>query len=367
VEEQDRFCGLAKMSQVLHSALPILIVACVLSTRVDAQSDAVVEDLRRQLAQRDAEISALRQQVESLQSERTAAPSGIKSPSKALPASPQTADAASTGLTSGRSVRNSANEDNELATALESSLVRQGGAVLSSGTIEFEPELSYFYDEPTTGARRDAFATAITVRFGLPAAMQAEVYVPYVIRDHASGIGSASGIGDVRVGLTKELLKEREGTPALLVFGRWRTTTGDINRNPPTGFGQNAIQIGFTTTKRKDPALLFGSVSYTANLGTARLRNGARLDSGNVFGARLGAYLAATPDTSFYWGVAYSSSNADRFNDERVELTNRARGFLELGSTTIIGRGRFLNIGIGIGVTPAAPRFSFTMSLPIRF
>lgn len=350
------------MSQVRHWTLPTLIIACVLSARVDAQSDAVVQDLRRQLAERDAEISALRQQVESLQYERTPAPSGAKSPSKALPASPQIADAASTGITSGR-----ANEDDELATALESSLVRRGGAVLSSGTIEFEPELSYFYDEPTTGARRDAFGTAITVRFGLPTAMHAEIYLPYVIRDHASGIGNASGIGDVRLGLTKELLKEREGTPALLVFGRWRTTTGDINGNPPTGFGQQAIQIGFTTTKRRDPALLFGSVSYTASLGTARLDSDARLDSGNVFGARLGAYLAATPDTSFYWGVAYSSSAANRFNDERVEVTNRARGFLELGSTTIISRGRFLNIGIGIGVTPAAPRFSCTISLPLRF
>lgn len=358
------------MSPVLHPAFPplILIAACALSIPAVAQDDAVVENLRRRLAEQDAEIATLRQQLKSLRSQRSIASTGIGNGSvgKASPTASQTA-ATSTRVNPERRAGISANEDEELATALESALVRQGGAVLLPGTMEIEPELSYFYDEPATGRRRDAFGTAITARFGLPKAMQAEVYLPYVIRDHETGTGSASGIGDVYVGLTKELVKEHEGAPTLLVFGRWRTTTGNINRNPPTGFGQHAVQLGLTTTKRMDPALLIGSVSYTANLGTAHLRSGARLNSGNVFGVRLGAYLVATPETSFYWGVAYDSSNADRFNGERVDLTDCARGVLELGSATVIGHARFLNIGIGIGVTPAAPRFSLTISVPFRF
>ncbi|MES2535946.1 MAG: transporter [Pseudomonadota bacterium] len=335
----------------------LLLAAYAICSTALAQETTVVEQLRSQIQEREAEISKLRQQLEQLHSQRSPATSSPASKTAAAP-SPLAAE---------KNPVNSAKEEEELATALESSLVRQGGAVLSSGTIEIEPELSYFYDEPTTGSRRDAFGTALSVRFGLPAAIQADVYVPYVVRDRQADLGSSSGIGDIRLGLTKQLVQERMGRPTLLVFGRWRTTTGDINRTLPTGFGQHAIQVGFTATKRMDPVLLLGSLSYTANLGTAHLSNGARIEAGNVFGGRLGANLAATPDTSFYWGVSYDSSSADRFNGERVELTDRARGFVELGSTTVIGRGRFFNLGIALGVTPAAPRFSIAASVPFRF
>jgi uncharacterized coiled-coil protein SlyX len=325
-----------------------------------AQDNTVEDNLRRQVAEQKAEIATLRQRLESLTSQRPARPpdAGGKTTNEASPTAAQTTPAA---------IGNSKYDDQELATALESSLIRQGAAVLSPGTFEIEPELSYFYDESAGKRRRDAFGTAISARFGLPKAMQMGVYLPYVIKDRIAGGGSASGIGDVYLSLTKEVRRESAEGPALLIFGNWRTTTGDISSNPPTGFGQHAIRLGLTATKRMDPALLMGSVSYTTNRGTARLPNGARLKSGDVFGVRLGSYLAATPETSFYWGISYNSSGADRFNDERVVLTDRARGVLELGSTTIVGRGRFFNLGIGIGVTPAAPRLALTMSLPFRF
>jgi hypothetical protein len=28
-----------------------------------------------------------------------------------------------------------------------------------------------------------------------------------------------------------------------LASSQWRTTTGSVNRNPPTGFDQNAVQV----------------------------------------------------------------------------------------------------------------------------
>jgi hypothetical protein len=354
--------------------LSLLLVTAAVYGPATAQDNSAAEELQRQIRERDAEISILKQQLETLRSQQpTTIPSvsntSVGNALSTMPPAPvQRAGAATAGSSAVKSTGNAENEEDELATALESSLVRQGGAVLSSGTIEFEPELSYFYDEPNTGTRRDGFGTALSLRFGLPAAMQAELYVPYVIRDRQAGIDSTtSGLGDVSLGLTKQLAKDQDGMPALLVFGRWRTTTGDIDRAMPTGFGQHALQVGLTATKRMDPTLLFGSVSYTTNLGTAHLRNGTRLNAGNVFGARLGANLAATPDTSFYWGVSYNSSSADHFNGERVDLTDRARGYLEMGSTTVIAYGKFLNLGVAFGVTPAAPKLSVTASLPIRF
>lgn len=326
----------------------VLFVACALSLPAWAQNVASEQALRRQIAEKEAEITSLRQQLKSVQTagehERPATAAGLSNPQSSH-----------------------IGETEDITTALESALIRYGGAVLYPGTLEVEPELSYFYDEADPGLRRDALSTALSLRYGLPYGMQVEVYLPYIVRDRVSGDDTASGIGDIRLALTKELARDREGSPALLVFGRWKTKTGDFESNPPLGFGQHSLQAGVTMTKRMDPALLFGSLSYTSYLGSAPLLDGGRLDSGDVWGVRLGANLAATPSTSFYWGVAYDSSNADRLNDQRLELTDRTQGFLELGTTTTVGRGHFINIGVGIGITPAAPEFSITVSLPSRF
>lgn len=256
-------------------------------------------------------------------------------------------------------------EEYEAADALDIALVRQGGRVLPAWTIEVEPAVTYFYDD-IHDTRRDHVNAALTTRVGLLWATQAEVRVPYVIQDHWSGFGTSSGVGDTTASLTKELWVERERIPGLLVFGQWRAPTGDVKRDPPTGFGQHAIQIGLTGAKRQDPIVLFGTISYVESLGTARLGNGDRTSSGDVFGGRLGLYLVATPDTTLLYGVALNSSSADRFNGHKIDETDRLRGIVELGITSIIGHEKFLGITAGIGFTPAAPNFVLTVSIPWR-
>jgi hypothetical protein len=119
--------------------------------------------------------------------------------------------------------------------------------------------------------------------------------------------------------------------------------------------------------KRQDPIVLFGSLSYTAYLGSARLRSGSRLDAGDVFGGRLGAFLAVTPDISLLLAVSANSFSADRLDGIRNPNSDRLQGVVDIGATTTIGRGLFLNVTAGIGVTPAAPDFALTISVPYRF
>lgn len=344
--------AIASRTKVARS---FLILAELVSAAAGAAENNVrIDELKRKLAEREAEVAALKREIAGMQSSgaadhATPPEAGLTAPSS----SPGTA-------------RSPGEEDDELARALESSLVRQGGAILRPGTAELEPEVAYSYDEPS-GHRRDNFGLAVTGRVGLPGAMQAELRVPYVIQDHWSGLGTSSGLGDIQLGLTKELFAGTESAPSLLAFVQWRTTTGDINSRPPTGYGQNAIQLGLTTVKRQDPVVLFGSLSYNANVGAAHLNNGARLRAGDVFGGRLEAALAATPDTSLHLAVTFNSNWADRVNDHPIEGSSRLSSVVELGSTTVVGRGRFLNVSAGFGVTPAAPKFSLAVSLPIRF
>jgi hypothetical protein len=65
--------------------------------------------------------------------------------------------------------------------------------------------------------------------------------------------------------------------------------------------------------------------------------------------------------------VAFNSSSADRFNGQPVDATDRLAGLLELGTTTLIGRDKFLNVTAGVGFTRAAPKFVLTVSVPWRF
>ncbi len=327
-------------------------------------ADRQVEALRAQLRQREAEAAALRRQRPQTDSAATLSNRHLESTSPAqaaavAPLPPRPVPSTTSG---------SAEEEEMLSSALESALVRQGGRVLSQGTVEIEPEVSYLYDEPIRGQRRDNYSAALTARFGLPWSMQAEVRVPYVLSDRWTGVGTSSGISDIRLGLTKELVTEREWVPALLAFVQWRTTTGDINRNPSTGFGQNAVQFGLTAAKRQDPIVLFGSLGYTANLGSgARLRSGSRLDNGDIFSGRLGSFLSVTPDISMLLAISANSFSADRFGGLRSPASDRLRGVVEIGAVATIARGLFLNVTAGIGVTPAAPDFALTVSLPYRF
>lgn len=334
--KQNRLRGVAPVRAALSAAL--LLAAWFPAAGSSADGDgALVEQLRRELAEREAQVVDLKERLARLQSQRASEP----------------ADAGG---------------DDELDRALESSLVRQGGSVLRAGTREIEPEISYFYDEPSRSGRRDGFGLALTGRIGLPGSMQAELRLPYVVSDHWSGVGESAGWGDVRLSLLKEFIAATpDGRPSLLAFAQWRAPTGDEDRLPPTGHGQHAIQIGVTTVARQDPVVLFGSLFYTFNLDSTRLRDRTRYEAGDVLGGRLGAYLAATPDTSLYAGLAFDANAADRLDGMRIKRSSTMSGVLELGTTTILGRGRFLNVTGGIGFTREAPEFSLAVSLPMRF
>jgi len=325
-----------------------LLAACA-APNPALQPDAQVADLQRQLRARDAEIAELRRRIADRHvMDRGPGPADapVLRDGPVRPPPPEVPE-------------DGAPED--MARALERALVRQGGSVLPERAIEIEPELFYVHSETGAGLRRDTFGSALSVRFGLPWDAQADMRVPYIIRDRQSGGGTASGLGDIDLGLTKILFLEREMTPELLLSARWRTRTGKEKGNPPTGLGADALQAGLTGVKRLDPLVAYGGLFYT------HYRGSDGVDPGDDIGGRLGAALAVTPDTSVFWGVHVNSSAAMRIDGQRLAGTNRLSGIAELGGATVLGHGVLLNVTAGAGFTSAAPDFFFTVSLPTRF
>jgi hypothetical protein len=250
-------------------------------------------------------------------------------------------------------------DDEETTRALERALVRRGALVLRQWSVELEPGASYRYNEPSIG-RRDTFGSSVTLRLGLPWAAQIDVRVPFVLHDRQSGVGTGSGLGDIDVGLTKLLLRERAFVPELLFTGRWKTTTGASGGPLSVGSGANGLQGLLTALKRDDPLVLFGSAYYVWNMPSGDV------DLGDTTGLVLGLILAATPGTSVLLDVDVASISATTLRGRRVAKTDRLSGILEIALSTIVGRDLLLNFTVGIGVTPSAPDLHLAVALPFR-
>jgi hypothetical protein len=342
------------------AARVLLAAAITAPTQALADNaDAQLIELKRRLQERDAEIECLRGLIKAFREQGGTLLA--RADCRLTESVAQGAALQASG--SGQQARDS----DEDAGALERALVLEGGGVLAPGQVEVVPELSFVHQDSVGGARRDTLGSAITTRLGLPWLMQGDVTVPFVIRDHWRTYGNSSGIGDVRLGLTKQLVGGHARTVALFLRGEWRLPTGSARKVPPTGFGQHGAQIELTATKQDDPVVLFGNLSYRWNLGTTRLGGGVTLDSGDIYGGRLGALLAATSDTSLLAAFALYASDEDRVSGRSIGEPGRVLGSLELGVATILARNLFLDTNATLGFTRAAPDFTLFVSLPYRF
>jgi len=278
--------------------------------------------------------------------------------------------------------------DDEGARALERTLVRAGGLVLPKGAWEIEPLLQYSYrgsdqlrivvvngvaQVAQQDRRRDEVEASIGLRAGLPASMQVELRLPYVwLREDRAAVGAnserarTSGIGDLEMGLTKQLASEVAGRPALLASLRATLPTGDhdfgqLSRG--SGFAQ--IQAGLTAVKRQDPLVFFAALTYARII--EREYGGAEVDPGDAFGVKAGTLLAASPETSLRAGFELQWSGRTAVAGASVAGSDATVAILELGLATLISARTLLDVQFGVGVTPDAPDFRLRLSLPVRF
>jgi hypothetical protein len=202
-------------------------------------------------------------------------------------------------------------------------------------------------------------------RLGLPWSSQLDLAVPYsFIQEERTTGGSSkrrhSGLGDLQLGLTKQLLSERGWSPDLLTTINWKSKTGGSD----IGSGFHAVQAGLTAVKRRDPLAFFGSVANSWNL--SERQGGNDVDEGNAVGVRLGTLLATSPDTSLRLAFEVSRSGRDELNGQKISGSNQTAALFEFGGATIILPRTLLDVRAGIGLTSDSPDFRFGVSLPVR-
>src|ERR1700733_14654363 len=173
--------------------------------------------------------------------------------------------------------------------ALDQALIVRGGLLLPSGTMEVDNVTSYFSassdhltvngfallpvlvvgDIESQRVREDFLLPTFTTRLGLPHKMQMDFTIPYGYEEirsvDATGKQTTStsfGMGDISAGLQRQLTTEHGKWPALLVEGRFKSTTGKDAYNLSSseialGTGFNAIQGFLTMAQSNDPVVFF--------------------------------------------------------------------------------------------------------------
>ncbi len=274
--------------------------------------------------------------------------------------------------------------------ALEQTLIQTGALLLPWGSaqIDFDTRYTRLGEQAvavsslgqlvTLNSRRNLFDAGVQLLVGLPFDAQLELEVPYRVTQEKNsvelGFGgideqsqTGNGLGDLRVGLAKTFVREARWWPDIIGRVTWDSDTGQEMDNGVFlgGQGFNELDGSLTFTKRQDPMVFLANVGYSA----AFSQNG--VDPGDRWSFILGGFLAASPETSLRFLL--EQSFVDDIRTTRgpfrgtIKGTDQAIGVLTIGGSSLVGRGKLIDLSVGVGVTDEAPDYSVRLSFSMRF
>lgn len=247
--------------------------------------------------------------------------------------------------------------------ALERSLVQTGGLLLRPGRLELEPSLRQGHQETPSADDVDTLSADLALRWGLPSDSQLEIGVPYhYVREEDPGTGassSTSGLGDLRIGLAKTVMREAGSRPDLIARLTWDTRTGKNESRISSGFDE--LRVSFTAIKRQDPLVFLGALAYEHALEHDGVQpGGAILPS-------FGAFVAMSPRTSMRFVLSQSFRQETEVNGASDPTTDQTAALFTVGGSSLLGPGTLLDLAVDIGLTRDADDYAVRLAVPIRF
>ncbi|RZI90271.1 MAG: hypothetical protein EOP15_05230 [Pseudomonas sp.] len=415
----------------LSSLTPATLLYAAVDPQVEALKQELIELKQRYEAQQNA-LMVLEQRVRQVEAAPPAAP-----PPKRLTRSPaesvkggQSVAAGAPGA-SGSSYGQSLQDDSEPAQSV-SNLYDEASGFFGRGKFSVETGITYtHYDTRALTLngflaldsiflgninldriKADNWTLDLTARYNLDQRWQFDINVPVVYRESTYSSGGAGGagpvtsdatvtrdptIGDVNVGVAYKFLDESEDWPDAVFTLRVKAPTGkdpygiklvndptndnlSVPESLPTGNGVWAITPGISLVKTFDPAVLFGSLSYTYNMedsfsdisaqvnskvpGDVKLGNSWQIGAGIAFALnekmsmsfsvsdQFASKSKIKPDGGDWQSISNSDYNAANFN---IGMTLAATDNL-----TIVPN-------LSIGLTDDSPDFSFSLKFPYYF
>ncbi len=267
--------------------------------------------------------------------------------------------------------------------------------------------------------KADTWTLDLTGRYNLNQRWQFDVNVPVVYREttfQSGGAGSSpdqpSGaanalseatvtrdptIGDINVGVAYKFLDESEYAPDAVFTLRVKAPTGKdpfgikfrtdpINsslsypESLPTGNGVWSITPGLSLVKTYDPAVLFGSLSYTYNMEDSfsdisstenqKVPGKVKLGDSIQFGAGVAFALNEKMSMSFSFSdliVRRSKTKADGEDWGTVVGSDANAAYFNIGMTLAATDKLTIVPNLSIGLTDDAPDFTFSLKFPYYF
>lgn len=271
--------------------------------------------------------------------------------------------------------------------ALERTLIQSGALLLPSWVIEVGPSIGYsinefdvpFFEpggaEPVAGLERierSVVSADIDLRLGLPFDSQLELGIPYNWAQerreiHIQGTPvaqsaslSGNGLGSLRIGLAKTLLRENGWYPDLVGRITWDTGTGDQSDNGVFLGGFESISGSISFIKRNDPMVFLGSMAYRS----FSTQDGFR--PGDQFSVSIGSALSVSPSSSLFATLSNDFFDDARAQSETLEGSDLTSIVLNLGASTVVARQSLISLSAGIGVSEAAPDYTISLSGSFR-
>ncbi|NIF28211.1 hypothetical protein F3J44_17720 [Pantoea sp. Tr-811] len=421
----------------MHRSLTFRAVVC-LSTLAPASllyaaADPQVEALKQELAQLKQRYEAqqnalmvLEQRVRQVEETPAAAPPKrlVRSPSEP---SKGTQTVAAGGSSYGQSLK----DDSEPAQSV-SNLYDEASGFFGGGKFSVETGLTYTHydtralvlngflalDSIFLGninidrIKADNWTLDLTARYNLANRWQFDVNVPVIYRESTYSSGGAGGagpnasdatvtrdpqIGDVNVGVAYKFIDESEHWPDAVATLRIKAPTGkdpygiklrevagnnnlSVPESLPTGNGVWSITPGISLVKTFDPAVLFGSLSYTYNMKDSFSDISPQADSkvpgdvklGDSWQIGGGIAFALNEKMSMSFSVTDQFARKSKIKQDGGDwqsITNsdyNAANF-NVGLTFAASENLTIVPNLAIGLTEDSPDFSFSLKFPYYF
>ncbi|AZC30966.1 TolA-like membrane protein [Pseudomonas chlororaphis subsp. piscium] len=409
---------------------------------LQAAPDADVESLKRELLElkqryevQQKALAVLEQRVRQVE-EQPAAP-----PPKRLAKSPadmrgnqQVAGTTSKGPTpaGGSSYGESLKDDSQPAQSV-SNLYDEASGFFGGGKFSVETGLTYSrYDTRQLilngflaldsiflgninldRIKADNWTLDLTARYNLDNRWQFDVNVPVIYREStyqsggaqngAAGVTSEKSVsndpslGDVNFGIAYKFLDESINTPDAVLTLRVKAPTGEepfgiklrqvqdntnlfVPDDLPTGNGVWSVTPGITLVKTFDPAVLFGTLSYTHNLeesfddisSTVNQKTPGKVKLGDSFQIGMGIAFALNEKMSMSFSFSdlvqrKSKLKEDGGDWQSVVSSDANAGYFNVGMTVAATDNLTIVPNLSIGLTDDAPDFTFSLKFPYYF
>lgn len=313
-----------------------------------------------------------------------------------------------------------------------STLFETPGVLTPKGKAVFEPSIQYGYSSSNRVAlvgytvipalliglldvrevKNNTTTASATFRYGLTNRVEIEAKVPYVYRTDSTisrelftgtstdNVFETSGkaIGDIELAGRYQLNDGGVDKPYFIAGARVKTRTGRdpfevvtdcqtrcVGQNVtgtglpldlPTGSGFYSVQPSLTWLMPSDPAIFFGSFSYTKNIKRndvyRTVLSGEKeylgeVAPGDVFGVNFGMGLALNEKASF--SIGYDHNSVGRTKQGGVVVPGSVRiqlGTLLLGYSYRLSEKKTLSVSVGAGLTRDTPDVTLMVRLPMN-